>query len=234
MLGTGTGTGAGVSAVAAGTGYGLIAQADTTTPARSALRLVPQDTDPSSPSAGDIYVHTGVGRPAFYTGSQWEWFARKRLTVITNSSSLTAGDAGDPASVLTSFSNFSASIAANTLRARTIIKLVAWGDFPDPGSRFYLDPYFGSGARLSVLSRVDIDSTFGGWVYEATMMVRNIGASAVISVAAKMFSGNEPPFSTYLGTVTVDSTSALTLSLDGAFNTTGNEARCVGGWVEIA
>jgi len=46
----------GIKALAHGTGYGAWIEADTTTPTRSALRIVPQDTEPSTALMGDIWV----------------------------------------------------------------------------------------------------------------------------------------------------------------------------------
>lgn len=54
-----------------GTGYGIIAETDTTSPAKSALRLVPQDSDPSSGVQGDLYVNSGDGTLRVYNGSAW-------------------------------------------------------------------------------------------------------------------------------------------------------------------
>jgi hypothetical protein len=71
VVGIAGGTGTGVSGVSGASGYGVSAQADTTTPVRSALRLVPQDTDPSSPQMGDIYVNSGDGTLRIYNGSAW-------------------------------------------------------------------------------------------------------------------------------------------------------------------
>ncbi len=38
------------------TGYGVIVEGDTTTPAKCAFRLVPQDTEPTNALVGDMYV----------------------------------------------------------------------------------------------------------------------------------------------------------------------------------
>lgn len=74
VLGSGRGAGAGVYANATGTGYGLIAAADTTTPARSALRMIPQDADPTTPLQGDLLFNSArgaTGKNRTYT-TQWE------------------------------------------------------------------------------------------------------------------------------------------------------------------
>ncbi len=52
-------TGVGVWGTGASGGYGVTAQGDTTSPLRSALRIVPQDNTPSGANAvGDIWVTT--------------------------------------------------------------------------------------------------------------------------------------------------------------------------------
>lgn len=74
-VGQGTGTGSGGEFTGGATGYGIIAQADTTTPVRAALRLVPQDTDPSSPQKGDVYANSVDGTLRWYDGSEWKTFS---------------------------------------------------------------------------------------------------------------------------------------------------------------
>lgn len=69
--GIGSGSGAGVHGQSAGTGYGIIAEADTSSPARASLRLVPQDSAPSSPQEGDIYINSSDHHFYGYNGSGW-------------------------------------------------------------------------------------------------------------------------------------------------------------------
>lgn len=54
VRGSGFGDATGVWGVAVD-GYGMIAQSDTTSPNRAALRLVPQDSEPSTATEGDLY-----------------------------------------------------------------------------------------------------------------------------------------------------------------------------------
>lgn len=61
VKGTGNGAGIGVLAEATGTGYGLVALADTTSPARAAMRLTPQDADPTTPLQGDLLFNSARG-----------------------------------------------------------------------------------------------------------------------------------------------------------------------------
>lgn len=59
---------AGVYGISAGS-YGIVAEGDTTSPAKAAFRIVPQDTNPSSsPQYGDIYV-TAIGILMIYVSN---------------------------------------------------------------------------------------------------------------------------------------------------------------------
>jgi len=60
-----------IKAVANGGGYPMILQGDLTTPARAALRLVPQDSPPSSPQIGDIFCYSVDNLFYGYTGAGW-------------------------------------------------------------------------------------------------------------------------------------------------------------------
>jgi hypothetical protein len=51
--------------------HGLVAQSDTTSPSKSSLRLVPQDTAPSSPEEGDVYCNSTDHHFYGYNGSSW-------------------------------------------------------------------------------------------------------------------------------------------------------------------
>lgn len=72
IVGTGNGTGYGVHGVGI-TGYGVVAESDTTAPARSSLRIVPQDDEPNtSPAIGDIWVNTNSGLISnYYADGYW-------------------------------------------------------------------------------------------------------------------------------------------------------------------
>lgn len=68
-----TGFGAGTGVIAqntAGTGYGLVVSGKTAAPARAAMRIIPQDTPPTTPLIGDLYVTT-AGVLRIYNGSAW-------------------------------------------------------------------------------------------------------------------------------------------------------------------
>lgn len=67
-------SGSGVRGLGVGDGYGVVAEADTTSPVRAALRLVPQNADASSPQQGDVEFNSArgpTGKLRVYT-TQWE------------------------------------------------------------------------------------------------------------------------------------------------------------------
>jgi hypothetical protein len=60
---TASGSGAGIyGSSASGTGYGIIAEADGTSPAKAALRLVPQDADPSTCDNGALIYSSATNK----------------------------------------------------------------------------------------------------------------------------------------------------------------------------
>jgi hypothetical protein len=70
----GSSSGSGINGQATGDGYGVVAQSDTTSPIRAALRLVPQNADASSPVQGDVELNSArssTGKLRVYT-TQWE------------------------------------------------------------------------------------------------------------------------------------------------------------------
>ena len=71
----GKGTGVGIYALGGTTGYGATIETDTSTPVRAALRIVPQDTQPSGPNlVGDIYVTTaGLLKICTVAGTPGTW-----------------------------------------------------------------------------------------------------------------------------------------------------------------
>lgn len=71
---TGILTATGIAGVSP-TGHGVVAQGDTTTPAKSAFRVVPQNAAPTGPNeVGDIYVTTaGVPQICTVAGSPGTW-----------------------------------------------------------------------------------------------------------------------------------------------------------------
>jgi hypothetical protein len=53
-------------------GYGVVAEGDSgLTPVRSALRLVPQATDPTTAAKGDVYVNSGTSKLRLHDGLVW-------------------------------------------------------------------------------------------------------------------------------------------------------------------
>lgn len=80
VLGSNAGSGDAVQAdSSAGTGYALNVKPDTTSPVKAAIHIDPQNADPSSPSAGDIYMLSSSGNIKTYAGSSWAVIPRKQI-----------------------------------------------------------------------------------------------------------------------------------------------------------
>ncbi len=69
VVGTGTGHGAVISSSQTNGGHALIIQGDTTSPQRSALRIVPQDSAPIIGDVGDLYVNSNDSKLYMCTNS---------------------------------------------------------------------------------------------------------------------------------------------------------------------
>jgi len=86
ILGTTTATASGTSIAVLGSalgdavgvrgqsqdGYGVVCQADTSSPIRAALRTVPQDDDPSSGAEGDWIYNSTTDEARAYVNSRWQ------------------------------------------------------------------------------------------------------------------------------------------------------------------
>ncbi len=113
VAGYGGATGAGVYGLGTG-GHGVVAESDTTSPAKAALRIVPQDADPSSsPAAGDFYVNITTGKLVGHNGTTFDRYIGQSFVYATDEARTSTG----------SFSNYSYSIPANTLRVGSTIRV---------------------------------------------------------------------------------------------------------------
>jgi len=86
-LGGGT-TGSGVHGKGAASGYGVVAEGTSSSPVRTALRLVPQAAAASSPSEGDIQKTTS-SRFVGYSGSAWRSLDEEKIQTMHK---VTAGE----------------------------------------------------------------------------------------------------------------------------------------------
>lgn len=77
-------------------GYGVTAKGDATSPLRSALRVVPQDTAPVSAQEGDIYFNSTTHLSYRFDGTNWvDYTTAYRCRTVANSGVLPAGVVGD-------------------------------------------------------------------------------------------------------------------------------------------
>lgn len=177
LKGTGNGTGAGSHGVGVN-GYGVIAESDTTSPAKSALRTVPQDTLPSvAPAAGDC-CPLSPGKLQMYDGTGWGKMVTQVLATITDSTTLDNVAAGTLDQKYT--------IPANTLRAGDTIRMraaISIGFVAAP--TFTVNPRLG-GNNMGTMP-VAIGGTTDYFMLDTIMVVRSIGAVATIMAYTHMY-----------------------------------------------
>lgn len=152
-------------------GHGVVAGADTTSPAKSALRLVPQDVDPSSsPALGDIYVHATDGKINAKGGGGFERYVPQVFASIVDSNEVKSTD------VETDF-NQTYTFAANSLRAGAVIRVravLSYDYTSSPTVNFRL--YMGS---TEVFDLAIACFSNGGKVWiDFVIVVQELGASA--------------------------------------------------------
>ncbi len=229
VQGFGTGTGTGVSGIGGATGYGVVAQADTTTPVRSALRLVPQDTDPSTNLAGDVHAlhptSATHAKLAHFNGAEHERIV-PQVFAGTSEEVLVGGVGSTWADVYV--------IPANTLRVGSVIRVFATGatvGVADGGNVDYTVQLNDGGSVGPVRTSTIAIASAGMFVIEGRWTVKTIGASGVALFGGVASHGPEatPEVRNTSGTsgTTLDSTVAVTVQASVLFSvaTSGNTAR---------
>lgn len=225
LEGVGTGTGTGVDGTATD-GYGVKAESDTSSPAKAALRVVPQDNEPSSsPQKGDIFIHSTNGKPRIHDGAVFQrpvmqaYAAPDRSSVITNTTTPT------------NFDN-TYDIPANTLQVGDVIHLKAaavvlgYTGTPTLTLTLKLD------ANTVLSHGFTVDGTQDVIEFEATIRVQAIGASGDLDCYGKVAKIDSVTQAVVwagdlVNLSAVDTTQALTASLQATWSvaSTSNQVR---------
>lgn len=160
----------GVAAIAVGTGYGLSGIADTNSPVRASLHLGPQDADPSSPANGDVYPNSATDQFNHYSAVLGRFQAMDSIVEATKADSATVTEPD----ALTAFSQ-TYTVPANTLRAGSVIKIMAWGAFNRVAAvSFELQILYGT-YHFGVPRTAP--GAPGQWMIEGTAIFRTIGGA---------------------------------------------------------
>jgi hypothetical protein len=175
--GNAVGTGEGVRGTGVD-GYGVVAESDTTSPNRSAFRMVPQDTEPSTPLAGDVFPLTATGKIRNYNGQEWERQVPQNHAIVADETETDA----DP--VTPDF--FTASqytIPANTLKAGTTLRIRGSGTMS--GS-------VNAGLRVQIGTSANVGFTLaplvaGKFQFDITWTIRSIAVPAAATNEASGF-----------------------------------------------
>lgn len=175
--GIGTGAGAGVHGTGTN-GYGVVAESDTTSPAKSALHVVPQNLEASGAAKGNVQIHEVNGKITNYTGNNWDrQIPQCRSSVVDESQ--TAG---------TSPVQFTAqgyTLPASTLRSRSTIRVRANGRITSvTGINTFIGLWVSDGtSAVSLSNQVNLTAT-GDFVFEAFLTARaGPGASVAVEGA---------------------------------------------------
>jgi hypothetical protein len=205
----------------AGTGNAIEAKADLTTPAKSALYLWPQDTDPSAPNTGGQYVNSASGQAAAYNNIA---SPARFVNMNTLIKALTADGSSIVNTTTETLFAPAITLPADTLRVGSIIKVTARGEGGTNGG----PPTLTLRVRLNGTSgphlffSAKVISTGFDWRLETEVTIRTIGASGTY-VAQGWSAVDESPitgtwFVLRKESNAIDTTSANTVSVTGQWS----------------
>ncbi len=165
----------GVTGIAQGTGYGVRATGDFSAPARASLHVDTQNNDPSTPANGNVYAHSVTNQLSHYNSNLSRFQAVDSVVEQTLVNSSAIASTATP----TQFNQIH-PITLDTLRAGSVIKILAWGEYSITGTpTLAFGAAFGS-AAVVVLAGSTRNAN-GKWVVDATVIVRTIGAGGTYS-----------------------------------------------------
>lgn len=231
VYGEGTGTGTGVHGKSTN-GHGLVAESDTTTPAKSALLITPQDAEPSSPEQGDVLAHATTGGLRIYDGSNW----RK---VLCNLAHLQSSSAVVSTAAETAF-DISYTLPAGILTVGDSLRLSCTVFITNQAGGGGLDIYVrADGTSGGVLAQRSLAAPAIGRVsFVVNMVVVSIGAGGTVravtagsdgvSGAKNVFDDNKLP------TVDTTGTNNLVVTADWAVSSANNSCYLLDYVLDIA
>lgn len=206
-----------------GAGYGVVANADTSSPTRSAFRMVPQDADPGTAEQGDVYVHNVSGLPQFYDGNGWRRGIVNVYAAVSNTDTLTSS--GNYAQTFV--------IPKDSLRVGSVIRIRA----------MVLCTAYSSGTatqRLllngNVLCSGSIADNGHKVIFESDVTIRSLGASGKFAAWGKAVEGVASAFvqAQDQDNITVDTTSGIVVKVQWQTGGTGVTMKLVNFTIDIS
>ena len=178
VQGTGGTTGAGVQGTGGTTGHGVIAAATVSAPVRSALHINPQDADPITPTAGDVYVHSVSGKTSVHDGVRYEFVNPVVIAFCDTSDTINGSTQVQQAFQLSSV-DIDYLVRGNTLRIGTVIRSRSWGSYVFTGTPNIIFSLNSGGTSFITTDSIPI-TTFSKWDLDLRMVVTDIGANGVV------------------------------------------------------
>jgi hypothetical protein len=223
-------------------GHSLSLTGDVTDPISSLLAITPQAPDPTGVANGDVYVNSASDQIAHRGANRWQ---NLDTIVKTLSGIVTIQD-----TVGATEANFTGAfhpIPADTLRAGTVIKVRAWGEFVAAASDAWAVRIRLDNTSVGLLSRNVTALHFGEnanasqkWILEAEILIKSIGVSGDAHWKGEGHS-NRSTFATPIQTYEIgedlglDTESEITVSAtyDFATGSQGNDLDLYGFVVEV-
>jgi hypothetical protein len=216
----------------AGTGHGVRASADVSSPASSALAIEPQDTDPSAPANGDVYVNSGSDHIAHYSAltvpARFQNLDPVIKVLLADSLAISDADAAEHVFSTAGPVEIFGLIPGNSLRIGSVIRLRAAGFYDDVGGaadfaviRVRLgDASAGTGVILTShqWGAVNLDRD---WCLDLHAIIRDNDATGAIAASSMFMFGNQAHDAQVTLNAAVDFTADLEIFVSAQFNAGG-------------
>lgn len=204
-----------------GTGPSIILDADSSTPNRGPLVILPQDTDPASPVVGECYVNSESGLLSTYrVGSTWS-----RLRGLIHKIQTPATVAGS--GITGEFTLATYVLPANSIRSGdTTIEIIAMGQLAPGGS--------GTGntsvtlrANATTIGSTTVRTYNSNYRFSIRSIVRHFGGTLWFFGATSMFGSGSIGVETNLtgDNFSADPTADITFTLVGSTADSTREIR---------
>jgi hypothetical protein len=223
-----------------GTGHTLVLAADISSPANSALSILPQDADPTTTGNGDVYVNSDSDQLNHYSASLGRFQAVDTLVHVTQGIVVEA----DVGAAEATFTGATFTVPVGTLRVGSIIKTRAWGLYDAAAAdAWQVNMRFGSGALggRNIVARHTGDVAVADqyWMLESEILVKVAAVAGTITYRGEGKSSRGTPavdLQSYITDHVAFNTEAppiLSVQFDFVAAAQGNELELYGFVVEV-
>ncbi|MCK5641622.1 MAG: hypothetical protein KAJ19_12540, partial [Gammaproteobacteria bacterium] len=204
---------------------------DPTSPLRGAVKFETQDTDPSAPSAHELFVHDDTDQLSWYDSRRQQAISAFVYELLQTSNALDDTPAGGT-DQLFDFgggpTDIKYPIPGITLRAGTVIRIVAGGAFSvGVADSLTFKVKIGGVSGAEVFDRgISLPVSSGDFYLEVSVTIRSLGAGTGVAYGTGMiamtYGANDTVRARLRGNVAVTTTTLQDLVVTAAWGLQGN------------